>query len=128
MEKTIADGRANGYVSTLYGRRRPLPELNAANFNIRSQGERMAHEHAHSGHSGGRHQACHGARVPPPCGGGLRAKLVLQVHDELIVECPAEERERAAAILGEEMRGAASFAVPLSADVNCGQTWYEAKG
>ena len=59
---------------------------------------------------------------------GLRSRMILQVHDELIVECPEEEKEKAAAILGEEMRGAASFSVPLSADVNCGQTWYEAKG
>ena len=59
---------------------------------------------------------------------GLRARLILQVHDELIVECPAEEKERAAKVLGEEMRGAAELRVPLSADVNSGTTWYAAKG
>ena len=128
MEKTIADGRANGYVSTLYGRRRPLPELNAANFNIRSQGERMAMNTPIQGTAADVIKLAMVRVYRRLAAEGLRAKLVLQVHDELIVECPAEERERAAAILGEEMRGAASFAVPLSADVNCGQTWYEAKG
>lgn len=128
MEKTIADGRANGYVSTLYGRRRPLPELNAANFNIRSQGERMAMNTPIQGTAADVIKLAMVRVYRRLAAEGMRAKLILQVHDELIVECPEEEKEKAAAILGEEMRGAASFSVPLSADVNCGQTWYEAKG
>ena len=59
---------------------------------------------------------------------GLSARLILQVHDELIVECPAAEKERAAAILGREMAAAASLKVPLVADVHEGRTWYDAKG
>ena len=128
MEKTISDGRANGYVSTLYGRRRPLPELNAANFNIRSQGERMAMNTPIQGTAADVIKLAMVRVYRRLAAEGMRAKLILQVHDELIVECPEEEKEKAAAILGEEMRGAASFSVPLSADVNCGQTWYEAKG
>ena len=58
----------------------------------------------------------------------MRARLILQVHDELIVECPLEEQEQAARILGEEMRKAADLSVPLVADVNSGDTWYAAKG
>ena len=59
---------------------------------------------------------------------GLRAKLILQVHDELIVEAPLEEREQAARILGEEMENAARLRVPLTADVHSGPNWYVAKG
>lgn len=128
MEKTIADGRANGYVSTLYGRRRPLPELNAANFNIRAQGERMAMNTPIQGTAADVIKLAMVRVYRRLAAEGLRARLILQVHDELIVECPVEEKEKAAAILGQEMRSAANFAVPLSADVNCGQTWYEAKG
>ena len=102
--------------------------MNATNFNIRSQGERMAMNTPIQGTAADVIKLAMVRVYRRLAAEGLRAKLVLQVHDELIVECPAEERERAAAILGEEMRGAASFAVPLSADVNCGQTWYEAKG
>ncbi|MBQ5313335.1 MAG: DNA polymerase I, partial [Oscillospiraceae bacterium] len=59
---------------------------------------------------------------------GLRAKLILQVHDELIVEAPVEEAEKAAEILGEAMRNAAQLSVPLKVDVNMGENWYVAKG
>ena len=59
---------------------------------------------------------------------GLRARLILQIHDELIVETPAEEQAQVAALLQEEMEAAVSLRVPMEADVHCGQTWYEAKG
>ena len=128
MDETVAQGRENGYVTTLYGRRRMLPELSSSNFNVRSLGERMAMNTPIQGTAADiiKLAMVHVARRL--AAEGLRARLILQVHDELIVECPVEEAERAAAILGEEMRGAAALSVPLTADVSQGQTWYDAKG
>lgn len=128
MDETIAKGRENGYVTTLYGRRRTLPELASSNFNLRALGERMAMNTPIQGTAADIIKLAMVRVHRRLAAEGLRAKLILQVHDELIVECPADEQERAAAILGEEMRGAASLSVPLSADVNSGETWYDAKG
>ena len=128
LDETVAHGHENGYVTTLYGRRRMLPELASSNFNLRSLGERMAMNTPIQGTAADiiKLAMVHVSRRLKA--EGLRARLILQVHDELIVECPDDEVERAAAILGEEMRGAASLTVPLTADVNHGRTWYEAKG
>lgn len=128
LDETVARGRENGYVTTLYGRRRMLPELSSGNFNVRGLGERMAMNTPIQGTAADiiKLAMVHVARRL--AAEGLRARLILQVHDELIVECPVEEAERAAAVLGEEMRGAAQLSVPLTADVNAGRTWYEAKG
>lgn len=128
MDKTIADGRENGYVATLYGRRRALPELQSSNFNLRASGERMAMNTPIQGTAADVIKLAMVRVYRRLKAEGLAAKLILQVHDELIVECPLAEQERAAKILGEEMRGAAQFAVPLEADVNAGATWYDAKG
>lgn len=128
MDKTIADGRENGYVSTLYGRRRALPELQSSNFNLRASGERMAMNTPIQGTAADVIKLAMVRVYRRLKAEGLAARLILQVHDELIVECPLEEQARAAKVLGEEMRGAASFAVPLDADVNAGATWYDAKG
>ena len=128
MDKTIADGRENGYVATLYGRRRALPELQSSNFNLRASGERMAMNTPIQGTAADVIKLAMVRVYRRLKAEGLAAKLILQVHDELIVECPLAEQKRAAKILGEEMRGAAQFAVPLEADVNAGATWYDAKG
>ncbi len=128
MQAVIEGGRKNGYVSTLYGRRRYLPELSSPNAALRAQGERMAMNAPIQGTAADviklamiRVHRCLREE-------GLSARLILQVHDELIVECPAAEKERAAAILGREMAAAASLKVPLVADVHEGRTWYDAKG
>jgi len=128
LDETVAHGRENGYVTTLYGRRRMLPELASSNFNLRSLGERMAMNTPIQGTAADIIKLAMVHVSQRLKAEGLQARLVLQVHDELIVECPDNEAERAAAILGEEMRGAAQLSVPLTADVNRGQTWYEAKG
>lgn len=127
MDKTIADGRENGYVATLYGRRRALPELQSSNFNLRASGERMAMNTPIQGTAADVIKLAMVRVYRRLKAEGLAARLILQVHDELIVECPLAEQERAAKVLGEEMRGAAQFAVPLDADVNAGATWYDAK-
>lgn len=128
MDETVAKGRADGYVSTMYGRRRPLPELASSNFNIRSLGERMAMNTPIQGTAADIIKIAMIRVADRLQAEGLQAKLILQVHDELIVECPEAEAERAAAILGEEMQRAAELSVPLRADVHSGQSWYTAKG
>ena len=128
LDETVEQGRENGYVTTLYGRRRTLPELASSNFNVRSLGERMAMNTPIQGTAADIIKLAMVRVYRRLKAEGLRARLILQVHDELIVECPAEEKERAAKVLGEEMRGAAELRVPLSADVNSGTTWYAAKG
>ncbi|MEG1153357.1 MAG: DNA polymerase I [Ruthenibacterium sp.] len=128
MDSTIEQGRENGYVSTLYGRRRALPELASGNFNLRSLGERMAMNTPIQGTAADIIKLAMVRVYRRLQDENLAARLILQVHDELIVECPIGEAEQAAKILGEEMQHAASLRVPLSADVNSGDTWYTAKG
>lgn len=128
MEKTVEEGRQNGYVTTLYGRRRPLPELAAANRNIRALGERMAMNTPIQGTAADIIKLAM-IRVSDRLEReGLSARLILQVHDELIVEAPEHEADAAAKILGEEMSHAAELSVALPAEVNRGATWYDAKG
>ncbi len=128
MERTVKEGHEQGYVTTLYGRRRPLPEINAANRNVRALGERMAMNTPIQGTAADIIKLAMIRVFRRLADEGLRAKLVLQVHDELIVEAPAAEAQRAAAILGEEMERAADLPVRLIAEVQEGATWYDAKG
>ena len=128
MDETVAKGKEDGYVTTMYGRRRTLPELSSSNFNIRALGERMAMNTPIQGTAADIIKLAMIRVYERLCAEGLSAKLVLQVHDELIVECPIEEQEKAAKILGEEMRNAATLCVPLDCDVNIGDSWYAAKG
>ncbi|HIV87249.1 MAG TPA: DNA polymerase I, partial [Candidatus Pygmaiobacter gallistercoris] len=127
MERTVKEGHEQGYVTTLYGRRRPLPEINAANRNVRALGERMAMNTPIQGTAADIIKLAMIRVFRRLADEGLRAKLVLQVHDELIVEAPAAEAQRAAAILGEEMERAADLPVRLIAEVQEGATWYDAK-
>lgn len=127
MDATVSAARENGYVTTLYGRRRSLPELTNSNFNVRALGERMAMNTPIQGTAADLIKLAMVRVYRRLKKEKLEAKLILQVHDELIVECAAEESERAAQILGEEMRGVAELHVPLVAEVNSGKTWYDAK-
>ena len=126
MNETIQSGTENGYVATLFGRRRSLPELASKNHNIRELGKRMAMNTPIQGTAADVIKLAMVRVWRRLRDEGLKAKLILQVHDELIVEAPMEEAEQAARILGEEMRGAVNFTVPLNADVNRGQNWLEA--
>lgn len=128
LDSTVEEGRKNGFVTTLYGRRRMLPELASSNFNVRSLGERMAMNTPIQGTAADIIKLAMVRVYTRLKKEGLRAKLVLQVHDELIVECPDDEKEQASKILGEEMQHAADLSVPLTADVNSGPSWYVAKG
>lgn len=128
MIKTVEEGKEKGYVTTLYGRRRTLPELHSSNFNIRKLGERMAMNTPIQGTAADIIKLAMVRVWRRLRSEGLKAKLVLQVHDELIVEAPLEEKEKAAQILGEEMQNAASLSIPLTADVSEGKDWLSAKG
>ena len=126
MEKTIADARQCGYVSTLFGRRRALPELNSNNHNIRASGERMARNTPIQGTAADVIKLAMVRVWRRLRDEKMESRLILTVHDELIVEAPEAEAERAAQILREEMEGCVHYAVPLSTDVHTGKNWLEA--
>ena len=128
MEAVVAKARENGYVETLFHRRRDLPELKSSNFNLRSFGERVALNMPIQGTAADLMKLAMVAVRRRLKAEGLRAELVLQVHDELIVECPEAEAETVAKLLAEEMQGVAHLAVPLTAEAHWGRNWLEAKG
>ena len=128
MTDIVAQAEKDGYVETLFHRRRALPELKSSNFNLREFGKRVALNMPVQGTAADImklamlrvHDRLHRE--------GLRARLLMQVHDELIVECPEAEREQVARILTEEMEHAATLSVPLTVDAHWGKNWLEAKG
>ena len=126
MEKTIADARECGYVSTLFGRRRALPELASNNHNIRASGERMARNTPIQGTAADVIKLAMVRVWRRLRDEKMESRLILTVHDELIVEAPEAEAEKAAAILREEMEGCVHYAVPLSTEVHQGKNWLEA--
>ena len=126
MDRVVEQGRENGYVATLYGRRRWLPELKSSNFNTRSFGERVALNMPIQGTAADIIKLAM-LRVDAALSrAGLAARLVLQVHDELIVECPEGEAEQVKELLKTEMESVAQLSVPLIADAKAGRTWAEA--
>ncbi len=127
MHDIVETAKRDGYVTTLFGRRRNLPELKSANFNVRSFGERVALNTPIQGTAADIIKLAM-LRVDEALKKNrLRAKLILQVHDELIVECPMEEAGAVQQLLCEQMQGVAGLAVPLLAEAKCGVSWYEAK-
>lgn len=128
MEDIVEFGKENGYVATLFGRRRPLPELASSNRNIKALGERIALNTPIQGTAADIIKLAMNRVYRRLRDEGLQAKLVLQVHDELIVETPEHEIEQVKTILHDEMVNAAQLAVPLEADVHIGKNWLQAKG
>ena len=128
METVSADAKEKGYVSTLWGRRRYLPELNSSNGMLRAFGERVARNMPIQGTAADIIKIAMVRVYNRLKDENMEAKLILQVHDELIVEAPEAEIEKAAKILSEEMENACQMKVRLRADVNVGRTWYDAKG
>ena len=127
MEDTIAFGKEHGYVQTLFGRRRYLPELTASNHNLKAFGERVAMNTPIQGTAADIIKIAMVRVHRRLAAEGMKSRLVLQIHDELIVESPVEENEKAAAILREEMEGAVQLSVPMSVEAKVGKTWFEAK-
>ena len=128
MEAVVAKARENGYVETLFHRRRDLPELKSSNFNLRSFGERVALNMPIQGTAADIMKLAMVAVEKRLKRELPEAKLVLQVHDELIVECPEPQAAAAAKLLEEEMGQVAHLSVPLTAEAYWGRNWLEAKG
>ena len=127
MKDVVEKARETGYVETSYGRRRSLPELKSTNFNVRSGAERMALNTPIQGTAADIIKLAMIRVRNRMQQEGLNARLVLQVHDELIVECPEAEAQQVMALVTEEMTSAAQLKVPLIADAHQGKSWYEAK-
>ena len=127
LDRMVSDAKEKGYSVTMFGRRRPMPELKSSNFMQRSFGERIAMNSPIQGSAADiikiamirvkdRLEALH-----------LKSRLILQVHDELLIEAKVEEMETVIKILREEMENAAHLSVPLEVDIHTGKNWYEAK-
>ena len=127
MTEIVESAKAQGYVSTLFGRRRFLPELKSPNFNTRSFGERVALNMPIQGTAADIMKIAMINVALRLRAEGLKARLILQVHDELIVECPESEADAVCLILREEMEGAAQLSVPLLAETRSGKSWFDAK-
>ena len=127
MKQVVENAREVGYTQTLYGRRRYIPELKSSNFNIRSGAERIALNTPIQGTAADiiklamiRVEQALSRRYP-------EARLLLQVHDELIVECPEDSAVQVAELVSREMQDVAALSVPLTAEAKYGKSWYEAK-
>jgi DNA polymerase-1 len=132
IDRTLEDGRATGVVKTLYGRRRPVPELTSRNGQVRMATERIAVNMPIQGTAADIlkramidvHAALDARSAGP---GGRRARMILTVHDELLFEVPREEADEVAALVRIKMEGAADLAVPVTVDVGIGDNWKDAK-
>ena len=127
MHDIVAKAKADGYVTTLFGRRRDLPELKSSNFNIRSFGERVALNTPIQGTAADIIKLAMLHVDTALRQAKLRARLLLQVHDELIVECPVEEAETVRKLVAEQMEHVMTLKVPLLAEAKIGESWYAAK-
>lgn len=127
MTNVVEHAKETGYVETLFGRRRYLPELSSSNFNLRSFGERVAMNMPIQGTAADIIKIAMIRVVHRLEKEGLRARLILQVHDELIVEAPEEEAPLVQQLLTEEMEQAIHLSVPMVAEATIGKTWYDAK-
>ena len=119
--------REQGYVTTLFGRRRAVPDIDSKNFNVRSAAERIAMNTPIQGTAADIIKIAMVRVRDRLKREGLESRLILQVHDELILEAPLREKDAAAKILTEEMENAFKMDAPLVAEANCGASWYEAK-
>lgn len=127
MERTVAEAKQRKYTETLFGRRRPIPELTSDNFRVRQAGERMAMNAAIQGLAADIFKIALVRIDDAMADAGLAARLVLQVHDEVIVEAPASEKAAVEPLVLDIMRGAAELNVPLEVNAAWGITWADAK-
>ncbi|MBO5330605.1 MAG: DNA polymerase I [Anaerotignum sp.] len=127
MDDTIKNGAKNGYVSTLWNRRRAMPELQSSNFIQRAAGERAAMNMPIQGSAADIIKLAMIKVHKALKDGGFKSRLILQVHDELLIETYKDEKEAVAKILKENMEQAAELLVPLDVDVHEGASWFEAK-
>ncbi|CAB4578347.1 MAG: DNA polymerase I [Actinomycetes bacterium] len=128
MEHTVNEARMRGYTETLFGRRRPIPELSNSNFRIRQAGERQAMNAGIQGLAADIFKVALVRIDAALDDAGVASRLVLQVHDEVLVEVPEGEQERVGPLVIDLMRHAADLDVPLEVNVAWGRTWADAKG
>ena len=127
LDGLVSGAKAQGYVTTMYGRRRPIPELKSSNYMQRSFGERVAMNSPIQGTAADIIKIAMIRVHDRLREEGLKSRLILQVHDELLIEAYEEEAERVEQILQEEMQQAAELDVSLEIDMHRGRNWYEAK-
>ena len=128
LDQTVINAKSCGYVTTLFGRRRYIPELSVQNHNVRSFGERVAMNTPIQGSAADLLKIAMVAVFRRLKKENMRTHIILQVHDELILESPDDEVERAKQILIEEMENAGNLGIPLKVDIGVGDNWYQAKG
>ena len=128
MDAVKAGARRDGYVTTLFGRRRYIPELHSKRKQLEAFGERVAMNTPIQGTAADIIKKAMIDTAKALRENGMQSRLILQIHDELIVESPQAETERAAALLQTCMERAFTLRVPLVAETHVGKTWYDAKG
>ena len=127
LDRLVRNAREKGYAESIFGRRRPVPELKSSNFMQRSFGERVAMNSPIQGTAADIIKIAMVRVYERLKKEGMRSKLILQIHDELLIEAPKDEAEKAREILEEEMKASASLDVVLETDCHIGTDWYEAK-
>ena len=127
IDSLVETAKEKGYSETLFGRRRPILELQSSNFQKRSFGERIAMNSPIQGTAADIIKIAMIQVDNRLQREGLRSRLILQVHDELLIEAHKEEIEQVKVIMEEEMQHAASLEVKLEIDMNIGKTWFDAK-
>jgi DNA polymerase-1 len=128
MDGTVLEARERGYTETLFGRRRPIPELMNSNFRVRQAGERQAMNAGIQGLAADIFKVAVVRIDEALVADRFESRLILQVHDEVLVEVPDHERDEIATLVVDIMHGAAELDVPLEVNVSWGQTWADAKG
>jgi DNA polymerase-1 len=127
VDSLVAGAKKDGYVTTMFGRRRPVPELSSGNFVQRSFGERVAMNAPIQGTAADIMKIAMIRVLRRLKAEGLKSRMILQVHDELLIETAADEQDRVSSLLVEEMEKAAELSVKLKAQMSVGNNWYEAK-
>ena len=127
MDECVSKAREKGYAQTIMGRRRPMPELNSSNYNTRTFGERAAMNMPVQGSAADIIKAAMIKTARALKERNLKSRLILQVHDELIIEAPEKEAEEAGRLLRECMENVLRLSVPLKVEVKAGKSWYETK-
>ena len=127
LDRQVQEAKEKGYTTTLFGRRRPVPELNSSNFMQRSFGERVAMNSPIQGTAADIIKIAMIRVWEALRKEGLSSRLILQIHDELLIETKESEAERVRQILETQMKGAADLAVSLEVDLHTGKNWYDAK-
>jgi DNA polymerase-1 len=127
MKDAVTQAEEHGYVSTLFGRRRQIPELRARNWQMRKLGERLAVNTVIQGTAADIIKVAMVRSHDALAAAGLKTRVILQIHDELLFEGPPEEMEQATEIVTREMVGAAEMDPPLAVDAGVGLNWLDAK-